>query len=99
MTLDLTGKHYPVIFTVVLFFVFKGIMHAKMQVFLNQLWRQMHASLILLFGKNKSQFFGKDLGRKKLRFLPMLFAENKIVTSTLKWGGCFSMKWKATCKN
>ena len=51
-------------------------MHAKMQVFLNQPWQQMHASLILLFGKTKA-LFGKDITRKKTAFLHTLFVENE----------------------
>ena len=42
-------------------------MHAKVQVFLNQHWQQMCASLILLFGKAKA-LFGKDAARKTLHF-------------------------------
>ena len=38
-----------------------------MQVFLNQPRQQMHASLILLFGKTKA-LFGKDDARKKNAF-------------------------------
>ena len=37
---------------------------------------------------------------KKLRFCKCtLFLENERETSKLKWGVCFSMKWKATRKN
>ena len=39
-------------------------MHAKMQVFLDQPWRQMRTSLILLFGKTKA-LFGEDTARKE----------------------------------
>ena len=79
------GKHRPIIFTAVLFFRFREIMHARMQVFLNQPWWQMHTSLILLFGKTKD-LFGKDAARKKLRFLHTgtLFVENERETSKLK---------------
>ena len=35
-----------------------------MQVFLDQPWQQMRASLIILFGKTKA-LFGKDAARKK----------------------------------
>ena len=35
-----------------------------MHFFLNQSWRQMRASLILLFGKTKA-LFGKDATKKK----------------------------------
>ena len=58
-------------------------MHAKMQAFLNQPWRQMCPSLILLFGKRKS-LFGKDAARKKTAFLHTLLMENERETSELK---------------
>ena len=54
-----------------------------MQVFLNQPWRQMRASLILLFGKTKA-FFGKDAARKKTAFLHTLFVENEKRNQQLK---------------
>ena len=100
MTLDLTGKCCPIIFSTV---HFQEIMHAKMQVFLNQPWQQMRALLILLFGKTKA-LFAKDATRKKHWFLHMSFVENERETCELKWRGggggvCFSMKSKATCKN
>ena len=41
---------------------FQEITHAKMQVFLDQPWQQMCASLIILFGKTKA-LFGKDAAR------------------------------------
>ena len=62
-----------------------------MQVFLNQPWRQMCASSILLFGKTKA-LFGKDATRKKTVFMHTLFVENERETSKLKyrgWGGTF----------
>ena len=48
-------------------FRFREITHAKVQVFLNQPWRQMRASLIPLFGKTKA-LFGKDPARQKTAF-------------------------------
>ena len=66
-TLDLPGKHYPIFFFRCFVFCFREIMHAKLQVFLYQPWRQMYIALILLFGKIKA-LFGKDAARKKLRF-------------------------------
>ena len=54
-----------------------------MQVFLNQLWWQMRASLILLFGKTKT-LFGKDAARKKTVFKHTLFVENERETSEPK---------------
>ena len=56
------------------------------EIFFNQHWRQMRASLILLFGKTKA-FFGKDTARKKTAFLHALFVEKERETSKLKWGG------------
>ena len=46
-------------------------------------WRQMCASLILLFGKTKA-LFGKDAARKNTAFLHTLFVENKRETRELK---------------
>ena len=54
-----------------------------MQGFLNQPWRQMRASLILMFGKTNA-FFGKDATRKKTAFLDTLFVENERETGKLK---------------
>ena len=39
-------------------------MHAKMQVFLNQPWLQMHASLILLFGKKQKLCLERTMPNK-----------------------------------
>ena len=61
------------------------------EIFFNQHWRQMRASLILLFGKTKA-FFGKDTARKKTAFLHTLFVENERETSKLKWGAMFFYK-------
>ena len=61
------------------------------EIFFNQHWRQMRASLILLFGKTKA-FFGKDTARKKTAFLHTLFVENERETSRLKWGAMFFYK-------
>ena len=76
-----------------------------MQVFLNQPWRQMRTSLILLFGKTKVLFEKVAARKKQTVFLHTLFVENERETSEQKWGGggggglCFSMKLKATGKN
>ena len=61
-------------------------MQAKVEVFLNQPWRQMHATVILLFSKTKV-LFGKDAARKRSAVLHTLFVENEKETSKLKWGG------------
>ena len=62
------------------------------EIFFNQHWRQMRASLILLFGKTNKAFFGKDTARKKTAFLHTLFVENERETSKLKWGAMFFYK-------
>ena len=86
MTLDLTGKHCNVIFSAVFVFRLREITHAKMQVFLNQPWREMRTSLILLFGKTKA-LFGKDAARKKnCVFAYIKVVENERETSELKIG-------------
>ena len=56
------------------------------EIFFNQHWREMRASLILLFEKTKA-FFGKDTARKRTAFLHTLFVEKERETSKLKWGG------------
>ena len=68
------------------------------EIFFNQHWRQMRASLILLFGKTKA-FFGKDTARKKLRFCIRYLWKMKEKPANLNRGLCFSIKWKATCRN
>ena len=73
-------------------------MHAKLQVFLYQPWRQMYIALILLFGKIKA-LFGKDAASKKLRFCIRYLWKMKEKLENKKRGLCFSMKSKATCKN
>ena len=91
VTLDLTGKHRPMIFFCCFVFRFREIC-------LNQPWWQMRASLILLFGKTKA-FFGKDIARKKPRFCICYLWKMKEKPANLNSGVCFSLKWKATCKN
>ena len=68
------------------------------EIFFNQHWRQMRASLILLFGKTKA-FFGKDTARKKLHFCICYLWKMKEKPANLNMGVCFSTKWKATCRN
>ena len=80
MTLDLTGKHCHVIFLAVLFFIFEKYA-CKNAGFYR---RQMHASLILLFGKTKD-LFGKDAARRNTAFLQTLFVENKIRPKKSLW--------------
>ena len=81
--LGLNRKTLPHNFYCCLVFWFREIAHAKMQVLLNQPWRQMRASLILLFGNTKA-LFGKDATRKNLQLLHTLFVENERETSKLK---------------
>ena len=81
MTLDLTGKRCPVIFFCCFVFRFR-------EIFFNQHWRQMRASLILLFGKTKA-FFGKDTARKKLRFCIRYLWKMKEKPANLNRGLCF----------
>ena len=64
-------------------FRFREITHAKVQVFLNQPWRQTHTLLILLFEKTKA-LFGRDAARKKTVFFLTLFVGNKRETSDLQ---------------
>ena len=68
------------------------------EIFFNQHWQQMRASLIPLFGKTKA-FFGKDTPRKKLRFCTPYLWKMKEKPANLNRGLCFSIKWKATCQN
>ena len=72
--LGLNGKTLPRNFFCCFVFRFR-------EIFLNQPWRQMRASLILLYGKAKA-FFGKDAAA----FLHTLFVENERETSKLKYG-------------
>ena len=51
---------------------------------MKQPWWQMHALLILLFGKQIKALFGKYAARKKTAFLRMLFVENERETNELK---------------
>ena len=74
--LGLNGKTLPRNFFCCFVFRFQ-------EIFLNQHWQQMRASLILLFGKTKA-FFGKDTARKNTAFLHTLFVEKERETSKLK---------------
>ena len=71
-----------------------------MQVFLNQSWQQMRASLTLLVEKTKT-LFGKDAARKKLYFcIHYLWkTKEKSVNKNKNVGVCVSMKPQTTCKN
>ena len=74
--LGLNGKTLSPNFFRCFVFHFRQIMQAKMEVFVNQPWRQMRTSLILMFGKTKA-LFGKDGIRQKNAFLQTLFVVYK----------------------
>ena len=59
-----------------------------MQVFLNQPWRQMRTSLILLFGKTKA-LFGKDAARKKTVVFAYVICGKRKRNQQTKIGGMF----------
>ena len=59
------GKHCCVIFSAVLFFIFR-ITHTKMQIFLNQPWRAVHFDDSIVW---KKALIGKDAAREKLCYL------------------------------
>ena len=61
-------------------------MHAKVQVFLNQSWRQMHALLILLFGKTRA-LFGKETTRKNKCVFAYVISEKRNRNQRTKIGG------------
>ena len=67
-----------------------------MQVFLNQPWRQMHNSLILIVWKNKGLIIDWRgcHQEKKPAVLHTLFVENETETSEQNRGLYFSMKSK-----
>ena len=81
--LGLNGKTSPHHFFPYFVFSFREITHAKLQVFLNQPWQQMHTFADSIVWKNKS-LFGKDATRKETVFLRTLFVENKRETSKQK---------------
>ena len=65
-------------------FFWNNPLHSKVQVFLNQPWRQMHSSLILLFWQNKSCLERMPPGKKPAILRIMLIVENKRETSEQK---------------
>ena len=84
VTLDLTGKHCPVIFPAVLFFFVKKFS-----------WTSTDS----IVWKNKSFLWKGHCQEKKLRFCIRYLWKMKEKPANLNRGVCFSMKWKATCKN
>ena len=91
VTLDLTGKHCPVIFSAVLFFVFEKFS-----------WTSTGGKCALRWfyclEKQKLSLERTPPG-KKLRFCIRYLWKMKEKPANLNRGVCFSMKWKATCQN
>ena len=93
MTLDLTGKHCPVIFSAVLFFVFEKFS-----------WASNGGKCVLCWfyclEKQKLSLERTPPG-KKLHFCIHVryFWKMKEKPANVNRGVCFSVKWKATCKN
>ena len=82
MTLDLTGKHCPVIFSAVLFFVFEKC--------------ALRGFYCLVKQKLSLE---RTLPGKKLCFCIRYLWKMKEKPANLNRGVCFSLMWKATCKN
>ena len=91
VTLDLTGKHCPVIFSAVLFFVFEKFS-----------WTSTGSKCALRWfyclEKQKLSLV-RTLPGKKLRFCIRYLWKMKEKPTNLNRGVRFSMKWKATCQN
>ena len=92
VTLDLTGKRCPVIFSAVLFFVFEKFSSTS---------TGGKCALRWFYCLEKQELsLERTPPGKKTAFLHTLFLENERETSKLKNKGvCFSIKWKATCRN
>ena len=70
------------------------------EIFFNQHWRQMRASLNLLFGKtNLKLSLERTPPGKKLHFCIRYLWKMKEKPANLNRGVCFSIKWKATSQN
>ena len=91
MTLDLKGKHCPVIFSAVLFFIFKKFS-----------WTSTGSKCALrrfyCLEKQKLSLERTPPG-KKLHLCIRYLWKRKEKPANLNRGVCFSMKWKATCQN
>ena len=82
----LNGKTLPRNFFCCFVVRFQEITHAKVRVFLNQPWRQMSASLILLFGKTKA-LFAKETARKNKCVFAYVISEKRNRNQRTKIGG------------
>ena len=91
MTLDLTGKRCPVIFSAVLFFVFEKFSSTSTGGKSALRW-------FYCLEKQKLSLERTPPG-KKLRFCIRYLWKMKEKPANLNRGLCFSIKWKATCRN
>ena len=91
VTLDLTGKRCPVIFSAVLFFVFEKFSSTS---------TGGKCALRWFYCLEKQKFsLEKTPPGKKLRFCIRYLWKMKEKPANLNGGLCFSIKWKATCRN
>ena len=91
VTLDLTGKRCPVIFAAVLFFVFEKFSSTSTGGKCALRW-------FYCLEKQKLSLERTPPG-KKLRFCIRYLWKMKEKPANLNSGVCFSIKWKATCRN
>ena len=91
VTLDLTGKRCPVIFSAVLFFVFEKFSSTSTGGKCALRW-------FYCLEKQKLSLERTPPG-KKLRFCIPYLWKMKEKPANLNGGLCFSIKWKATCRN
>ena len=91
VTLDLTGKRCPVIFSAVLFFVFEKFSSTSTGGKCALRW-------FYCLEKQKLSLERTPPG-KKLRFCICYLWKMKEKPANLNGGLCFSIKWKATCRN
>ena len=91
VTLDLTGKRCPVIFSAVLFFVFEKFSSTSTGGKCTLRW-------FYCLEKQKLSLERTPPG-KKLRFCIRYLWKMKEKPANLNRGLCFSIKWKATCRN
>ena len=91
VTLDLTGKRCPIIFSAVLFFVFEKFSSTSTGGKCVLRW-------FYCLEKQKLSLERTPPG-KKLRFCIRYLWKMKEKPANLNRGLCFSIKWKATCRN
>ena len=91
MTLDLTGKQLPAIFSAVLFSFSRNFLEPALVA------NARFADSIVW--KNKSSLSKGHRQEKKLHFCIRYLWKMKEKPANLNRGVCFSLKWKATCKN